>query len=60
MGKFVQDTVHQLISEWSTCCRRYDNNILADFLGHRIVVVVVAAVVVSAAATTTATVTTSR
>jgi len=37
-GKFSRDTTHQIFSESSTFCRRYDENILAYFLlGHGVV-----------------------
>jgi len=34
-GKFIQDTVHQMLSKSAEICIRYDKNILAYFfLGH--------------------------
>jgi len=36
-GKFIQDTTHQMLSELSEFCRRYDKNILAySFLGRSV------------------------
>ena len=46
-GKFIQDTIYEILSESSKFYRRYDKNILAYFfLGHACVVVVVVVVVV--------------
>jgi len=34
-GKFIHDTAYRILSESAKVCRRYDENISADFsLGH--------------------------
>jgi len=33
-SKFIEDTTHQILSESSTFCRKYNKNILAYFFGH--------------------------
>jgi len=38
-GKFIQNTMHQILSQSAEFCKRYDKNIVASLLlGHRVYV----------------------